>query len=299
MTSDATRTAGRSELKTAFALRRGQVVHISELAGSGLQPDCVCPCCLQPLVAKRGKVRVEHFAHLPAGDAVPCPGETILHQFAKLILATRVERCLRDGGELRAVWECEECGEAHAEDLVAGVNHFAVERELAGGGGAKPDLALFDGAGVALRVVEVVVTHAPEPVARAAYAALKTRLFEVRVKQPEDLERLWADTDVFARCAHCPAPRCRRCKALLVERRVFVVTAPCWSCQAPLTVTLPADDDCLDEGAAAPGETVCCGGCSRFVGRDYLVRTALHLDATRTTPAESRLVCPTRGLSCP
>ena len=53
----------------------------------GLRCRCVCPNCKKPLVARKGHIRVHHFAHAPS--VTPCKGgaETALHRMAKQILA--------------------------------------------------------------------------------------------------------------------------------------------------------------------------------------------------------------------
>lgn len=38
-------------LKIPYAARNGRLVHISEVE-NGLQPDCTCPACKRPLVAR-------------------------------------------------------------------------------------------------------------------------------------------------------------------------------------------------------------------------------------------------------
>lgn len=53
----------------------------------GLPCACICPCCKAPLIARKGHIRVHHFAHAPG--VTPCLGgpETALHQMAKQLIA--------------------------------------------------------------------------------------------------------------------------------------------------------------------------------------------------------------------
>lgn len=67
-----------------FALRNGELVGIMEVA-RGLACGCVCARCHTPLVAKKGKKRVQHFAHHKGYESVECC-ETALHLLAKRIL---------------------------------------------------------------------------------------------------------------------------------------------------------------------------------------------------------------------
>jgi hypothetical protein len=69
------------EHKTAYALKGNKLVHISEVA-RGLICNCVCVVCGGQLIARKGEVRVQHFAHAADTD---CFGvaETVLHLLAK------------------------------------------------------------------------------------------------------------------------------------------------------------------------------------------------------------------------
>ena len=53
----------------------------------GLARHCVCPGCGRPLVAKKGPVRVHHFAH--QGESCTTGAETALHRMAKQIVADK------------------------------------------------------------------------------------------------------------------------------------------------------------------------------------------------------------------
>lgn len=45
-----------------YALKDGELIHISE-ADRGLACGCRCPACGEMLVARKGPVKVHHFAH--------------------------------------------------------------------------------------------------------------------------------------------------------------------------------------------------------------------------------------------
>lgn len=67
--------------QTAYAFKNGQLVHISDVV-SGLSCGCVCALCGGDLIAKKGKVKVHHFAHAKDTDCVG-GAETALHILAK------------------------------------------------------------------------------------------------------------------------------------------------------------------------------------------------------------------------
>ena len=323
MVAHRTTPTPQTGLKNPYAVRGGRLVHISDLTSPGLQPNCLCPCCERPLVAKLGAVRAHHFAHLAEGGMVPCSGESILHKLAKDFLADRVERCLHYGGEFWVRWRCKACGQDHEEDLIAGVGHFALEHTLADGA-ARADLALLDHERALRRVVEIVVAHAPAPPARAAYQALAVRLFELDLTDFDDLEALRGEGTLAVRCTDCldladgGKPRCGDCGGVLCERRVFVVEAACEGCGSPMKVTLIQRANGTKGGAEALGRRERrlateagariqpakgplhlhrewadhCGVCQVFTDPLFESSHWRRFDPARTAPVASQLVCP-------
>ncbi|MED3550145.1 competence protein CoiA family protein [Cytobacillus praedii] len=74
-------------IKMQFALKDGGIVHISEVE-SGLKCNCICPMCKGALVAKKGSIKIHHFAH---DNQIECPYgiETSLHLAAKEIIKNK------------------------------------------------------------------------------------------------------------------------------------------------------------------------------------------------------------------
>ena len=79
-------------LKLAYGMRDGRLRYIDDVE-RGLKCGCVCPSCEHPLVAKKGLVKVPHFAHYQGGDCGKGI-ETALHHMAKGILENRQEIAL-------------------------------------------------------------------------------------------------------------------------------------------------------------------------------------------------------------
>ncbi|MGD9706666.1 MAG: competence protein CoiA family protein [Candidatus Delongbacteria bacterium] len=65
-------------------MKDGKLVQISEVE-QGQNCGCVCPSCGRPLLARKGDIKIHHFAHL---NNVECIGatETALHMKAKEII---------------------------------------------------------------------------------------------------------------------------------------------------------------------------------------------------------------------
>jgi len=72
-----------AKIKTEYALRNDALVHVSAVE-SGLKCDCYCPGCGGAMIAKKGNLKIHHFAHQQAECAYGL--ETTLHLMAKEIL---------------------------------------------------------------------------------------------------------------------------------------------------------------------------------------------------------------------
>jgi len=71
-------------LKLPYGIKRNNLVSIDEV-GNGLSCECTCPACGQTLIARKGDIKIHHFAHYNSKD---CLGgfETALHQMCKEII---------------------------------------------------------------------------------------------------------------------------------------------------------------------------------------------------------------------
>jgi hypothetical protein len=65
----------------------GQIIHVSQ-AMRGRACNCVCPACKNTVIARKGTVKVHHFAHAAATGCSTGP-ETGVHDFAKKLVAER------------------------------------------------------------------------------------------------------------------------------------------------------------------------------------------------------------------
>ncbi|MCG3176685.1 MAG: hypothetical protein MOGMAGMI_01643 [Candidatus Omnitrophica bacterium] len=71
------------DLKLPFGLKNGQLVQVSDVE-SGLNCGCSCPACGDSLVARKGKIKIHHFAHHNS-DCIH-GFETAIHLAAKKII---------------------------------------------------------------------------------------------------------------------------------------------------------------------------------------------------------------------
>jgi hypothetical protein len=144
----------RFGIKLPFGLHNGRLIHVSE-AEQGLACGCVCPACMQRLVARKGTEVAHHFAHFDASSCVHA-FETGLHLAAKRILETqkkmRIPKVEVPFSSYKEPWIVHEECDIHFDRV-------EVENRL---GSVVPDLLVY----VDRRplVVEIAVTHAVDSV---------------------------------------------------------------------------------------------------------------------------------------
>ena len=71
-------------IKLEYGLKNGRLVHISDTV-NGLGCECICPKCNAVLIAKKGDIKENHFAHYNSEDCIGA-AETALHLLAKEII---------------------------------------------------------------------------------------------------------------------------------------------------------------------------------------------------------------------
>ena len=73
------------DVKLPYGLKDNELVSIDEVE-SGLSCNCICPACEKQLIARKGEIKIHHFAHYKSSD---CLGglETALHKLCKEIIA--------------------------------------------------------------------------------------------------------------------------------------------------------------------------------------------------------------------
>ena len=217
-------------LKIPFALKDGRLVHISEVE-NGLQPECLCPACESPLVARKGSLKIHHFAHAAESD---CQPETLLHILGKQLLVEKVEAAIRAGEPLWVTWNCEKCDDHHEMDLTKGISKVSVEHAL---GTMRPDVVLLNSEFEPAVILEIVVTHPPEEQVIAHCAAHSAPVFEFKLKKMGDLEALRNSPKLTATTSSfCPRPKCGKCGNPLQPRKLFVVSGTCWNCHSSMKI---------------------------------------------------------------
>jgi len=164
-------------LKLPFGLRPdGRLVDVTQVE-RGLACACVCPGCGDRLLAKKGEVNVQHFAHHSGGECAT-GAETALHLAAKQLVEDK--RWIRlPSLEVFVRREDPECGTFTARK-VFGANRtwrfdrVALEMTI---GDVRPDAVGF--VEDATHGVEIRVTHEVDEHKRAYLAGLHLPSIEV------------------------------------------------------------------------------------------------------------------------
>lgn len=145
-----------ANFKIGYGLRFGELVHISNVS-RGLACQCKCANCGNLLVAKKGKIKVHHFAHKSNSE---CNGaiETTLHLLSKKII-----------GELNTIFippyyfskskqHRYGVNVSHSEKIVNGgevkIDEVFIEKLLQN---FKPDILITSGQ--KQLIIEIAVTH--------------------------------------------------------------------------------------------------------------------------------------------
>jgi hypothetical protein len=157
-------------LKLPFGLRDGHLCHVEDVP-QGASCGCTCPGCDSPLIARKGRRVVHHFAHASTdcGRAV----ETALHRAAKEAIEASGELLLPavvlDFDSNKQPWTI-------AEPKLVRPDSIRLESRV---GGTVPDLVLTIGGRELL--VELFVTHAVDYAKLAKIRELNLSVLEISI----------------------------------------------------------------------------------------------------------------------
>ena len=173
-------------LRLPYGMLDGALTHVS-LVPSGLACGCRCPACDAPLVAKKGELKLHHFAHAKDTECASSV-ETALHLAAKEILERRKQIVLP---AVEAKLYSTRHSSVLAPEQAYVLDRVQLERRV---GSVVPDVfAYVRGRAVA---VEIRVTHAVDLAKAARFRAIGLSAVEIDLSRAprtftlEDLEPL-------------------------------------------------------------------------------------------------------------
>lgn len=134
-----------------YAIKDKELVNISSVE-SGIACECICPSCGEKLIAKKGKIKVHHFAHQGNGEC-QYGYQTAIHLAAKEIIARNLQLRLPKLEIATEEFDLYASGIVQ-EEMNITINSVILERKL---DDIIPDILLNTNIGSI--IVEVFVTH--------------------------------------------------------------------------------------------------------------------------------------------
>lgn len=186
----------------------GNLVHIDD-AQKGQK--YTCPNCGVELLLKISKIpegqkyhRRNHFAH--KGNSDNHCSESFLHKFFKERCVEFIKEKISAQEELFLKWKCKKCRRQHELNLLGQVVDIVPEYNL---DVCRPDIALLDKNNKPIFVIEVVVTHRPNPEVLKYYENHNVVCFLIKVNDFSCCENIedklsHLDTDSMIYCIALP-----------------------------------------------------------------------------------------------
>lgn len=223
-----------------------------------------CLNCSEPVNLRAGEKNRPHFAH---GAACGAP-ESVLHRTTIRVIGEAIEAAVAAGERYVVSCDCARCLASRDANLARPGGTVDVDRVLADG--IRPDLLIRKRSGAPLAVIEVVVTHSPEPEALAVYERHKLPLIAVsptwdmlpelrhglrmNIRRTADQPHGYDIGCRFPR--HMPGPtQCPVCSTEARRLSVEIATADCYKCRRPfpvLDLIDCTDDELIGIAAGCP-----------------------------------------------
>ncbi len=211
-----------------------------------------CPNCGSELLLKISKIpqgqknhRRSHFAHKANPDN-HC-SESFLHKLFKERCVKYISDKILVKQDLPFDWQCHKCGEKHHGNLLKKAVTAIVEYDMTI---CKPDIALLDSNGNVIIVIEVVVTHKPEPSVLQYYEDNNIACVQINVDNFADCDNVVAKLTSPSRVNKCPNPICNRCGMVMNSTKLITVNANCDNCNQKMKIAMIM----TPENILGPGE---------------------------------------------
>lgn len=271
----------------------GNLVHIDN---AQKENEYTCPVCRTKLALRISKIpkgekfhRSNHFAHLGSSDN-HC-SESFLHKLFKNKVTEYINEKITNGEQLPFEWDCEKCEEHHSGNLLKKAVKVVEEYNL---DSYRPDIALLDKNNKVIIVIEIVVTHEPEPKTIKYYDDNKIACLQIKVESFDDCKLIDYSLAHPTKINMCPNPICKKCGHVMNTKKLVLVNGTCWKCNREMKIAMIEHDECygLDlltekdvESANKNGANIkkvysrttkesyyanVCSHCNGFIGSHYL-----------------------------
>lgn len=217
-----------------------------------------CPVCSADLILRKsgntGKgAKRPHFAHKSLTPN--CTPETALHYSFKNLLAEKIQEDINSNTPIAISWLCQFCGLKHTGNLLRKIKNVKVEYYMKV---CQPDIALFDENNKVFAVIEIVVTHKPEPKVIEYYTENDIILIQINLTSDEDIDNLEfkiSNPDVVRTCYH---PKCKTCNNFQQKLYMTIIEGRCYKCRKKMKVaTISSSNNGMvrgDSNHLAPSE---------------------------------------------
>ena len=197
-----------------------------------------CPSCKGPMILRRGKINIPHFAHK---NLTPnCKPETVLHMLGKEEVKKIAEDHLARRSQMEAKFHCSNCGTSHNKNILENIQSVQLEKALEF---ARPDVSFVRDDGTTSVAIEIVVTHKPEPEVLELFERKDVFYIRINLKEFLDLKDIeskirspfWDRKEKYSRDRFCtikdnPELFCSKHGWAKDQRRLFVIEYPCNKC---------------------------------------------------------------------
>ncbi len=215
----------------------GNLVHIND-AQKGQK--YVCPNCgaeLSLKISHRQKgqknYRRPHFAHI--GNSDNHCSESFLHKLFKERCAKYLCEKISAKTSVTFEWKCEKCDEEHQGNLLKKAINVVTEYNL---GICQPDIALLDREGNVIIVIEVVVSHSPEPAVLEYYNNNKIACLQIKVDDYPDCNNIEEKLSHPNNVNLCPQPICKICGGIMYQPKLAIFETECWKCKRNMRLAM-------------------------------------------------------------
>ena len=204
-----------------------------------------CPNCDAELLLKISKIpagkkyhKRSHFAH--KGNSDNHCSESLLHQIFKEKCVEFISKKIANHEHLFFEWNCEKCEERHKGNLLKKVVRVVSEHDL---GMCKPDIALFDKDGKVIIVIEVIVTHKPEPDVMQYYDENKIACLQIHVNDFADCDKIAEKLSSPNQINICSNPKCEQCGKIMHSVKMATIRTTCWRCGEDMRIAILFSQD--------------------------------------------------------
>ena len=189
-----------------------------------------CLLCNGSLILKKSGnsgpgSRRPHFAHKTLTPN--CNPESALHFSFKTLLAKKIQEHISGQMGLQIKWVCLVCKNYHTGNLLKKVTDVKLEFSF---GLSRPDLALFDESGRIIAVIEIIVTHFPQPQVVNFYGVNSIIMIQIKLNSEADIEDVMERIQQPDLVTLCTNPKCEKCHTHKLKKHLIFYQSKCERC---------------------------------------------------------------------